>query len=54
MWIGVKLLGGIGLFGLPITVLIIKHLKESGVIGKRSPDAGVSAEKLDDARRGDA
>lgn len=32
MWVGAKLLGVIGLFGLPITLLIIKELKENGVI----------------------
>lgn len=44
MWMGVKLLGGFGLFGFPITVLIIKHLIESGVIGKRKTDSEAYAD----------
>ncbi len=44
MWMGVRLLGGFGLFGFPITVLIIKRLMESGVIGKRIVNPETSAD----------
>ncbi|UOO37077.1 sporulation integral membrane protein YtvI [Oscillospiraceae bacterium CM] len=39
MWMGAHLFGGIGLFGFPITVLIIKNLVESGVVGRHSDTA---------------
>ena len=32
MWLGVKLLGVVGLFGLPVSVLIIKELKANGTL----------------------
>ena len=34
MWVGLKLFGGVGLFAVPITVLLITDLKEQGLIGK--------------------
>ncbi len=32
MWVGLKVFGGIGMFALPITLLLVKHLVEDGVI----------------------
>ena len=35
MWLGLKLFGGVGLFALPIGLLIVMELKEEGLIGKK-------------------
>ncbi len=37
MWLGVKLLGVVGLFALPISVLIIKELKANGTLPHAQP-----------------
>lgn len=33
MWVGLKTMGGVGLFALPLLVITLKDLKESGVLG---------------------
>lgn len=38
MWTGLQLAGGAGLFVFPISILVLKELKEEGIIGKRSED----------------
>ena len=39
MWLGLKLTGGIGLFVFPIGILILKELKEEGMIGTGPTEA---------------
>lgn len=46
MWVGVKTLGGVGLFGLPIGVLIVKQLIEGGIIGKKEADDKTKTQHL--------
>ena len=37
LWVGAKALGIAGMFGFPITLLILKDLRAGGVIGRRRP-----------------
>ena len=37
LWVGAKALGIAGMFGFPITLLILKDLHAGGVIGRRRP-----------------
>ena len=37
LWVGAKTLGVAGMFGFPITLLILKDLRAGGVIGRRRP-----------------
>lgn len=36
MWTGLKLAGGIGMFAFPISLLVIKSLREEGLIGEKA------------------
>ena len=38
MWTGLKLAGGIGMFAFPISLLVIKSLREEGLIGKKTEE----------------
>ena len=43
MWVGLKVFGGIGMFALPISLLLIKDLMEDGVIPSRTGPAAPPA-----------
>lgn len=53
MWVGLKLLGGVGMFAFPITLLIIKDLEENKVINigflhkKTAPEDGTETPSPD-------
>ena len=36
MWTGLQLAGGVGMFAFPISLLVIKSLREEGLIGKKA------------------
>ena len=47
MWVGMKLFGGIGLFALPVGILVIIELQADGIILTRSkPLTAAAAEKM--------
>ena len=45
MWVGLKVFGGVGMFALPISLLVILDLKNSGIILTPKPSTAAEADE---------